>query len=623
MNARLTTRRGRLRTLLFFAIGLSAAALATLAYGLQLVSRLELASVDARFSIRGDTVTPSDVVVVGIDDVTFNETGLRWPFPRTVQADVIDRLAAAGAKVIAEDIQYTEPTTPMPGCGTPCEQLAEDEDAALAESVYNAGQGGSKVVLSTTEVADDGSTNVLGGNLRVLGARAGNGSYIPDADGVIRRFPYRIDGLETFPVVAAERALGHTLDPSTFPEKRVWIDFAPPGAVPFLSFSDVLTGKFDAALVRGMVVVIGVTAPSEQDVHATATSGEGVISGAEIQANAIHTVLQGFPLRSAPSWLDLLAIWILALAPPLLGLRLSAVSTIAGSAVLGVIYAAATQFAFERGTILAFIFPVGALLVSTVGGLGVHYLLEAFDRQRTRDTFARFVPENVVDQVLARTGGGLRLGGVRVVGTCMFADLRGSTQFAESLPPETVVDVINRYLGELTEAILGHGGTLISYLGDGFMAVFGAPIPQEDHADRAIAAAREILAERLPRFNEWLRAQGYGDDFTIGIGINTGPFMAGNVGSEKRLEYTAMGDTINTASRLEGSTKESGFYALIADSTRAAIVGADGGDLVAVGEVDVRGRQEKVTIWSIEAARKPQRTHSAATPVGARAIEPS
>ena len=164
--------------------------------------------------------------MVGIDDVTFQETGLHWPFPRSVQAKVIDRLTAAGAKVIAEDIQYTEPTTPMPGCGRPCEQLAEDEDAALAEAVYDAGQRGSKVVLSTTEVAADGSTNVLGGNLRVLGARAGNGSYIPDADGVIRRFPYQIDLLETFPVVAAERALGHTLDPSTFPEKRAWIDFA-------------------------------------------------------------------------------------------------------------------------------------------------------------------------------------------------------------------------------------------------------------------------------------------------------------------------------------------------------------------------------------------------------------
>jgi adenylate cyclase len=611
----LTTRRGRFRTLLFFAIGLGAGALATLAYESHLVSRLELTTVDTRFSIRGETTRPSDVVVVGIDDVTFDETGLRWPFARSVQAEVIDRLTAAGAKVIAEDIQYTEPTTPMPGCGKRCEQLAVDEDAALAESVYYAGQENSKVVLSTTEVADDGSTNVLGGNLRVLGARAGNGSYIPDADGVIRRFPYQIDGLETFPVVAAERALGHTLDPSAFPENEAWIDFVgPPGSVPYLSFSQVLAGKFDPTVVRGAMVVVGVTAPSEQDVHATSTSGEQLMSGAELQANAMHTVLQGFPLRSAPSWLNLLAIWILALTPPLLGLRLSAVSTIAGSVVLGAIYAAATQVAFEHGTIVAFIYPVGALLVSTVGGLAVHYLLEAFDRQRTRDTFARFVPENVVDEVLARTGGGLRLGGVRVVGTCMFADLRGSTMFAESLPPETVVDVINRYLGELTEAILGHGGTLISYLGDGFMAVFGAPIPQEDHADRAIAAAREILAERLPRFNEWLRGQGYGDDFTIGIGINTGPFMAGNVGSEKRLEYTAMGDTINTASRLEGSTKESGFYALIADSTREALIGPVGEDLVAVGEVDVRGRQEKVTIWSIEAARKPERAAVATSP---------
>ena len=495
----------------------------------------------------------------------------------------------------------------MPGCGTLCEQLAEDEDAALAESVYNAGQRGSKVVLSTTEVAADGSTNVLGGNARVLGARAGNGNYIPDADGVIRRFPYQIEQLETFPVVAAERALGHTLDPSAFPEKRAWIDFAgPPGTVPFLSFSQVLTGKFDPAVVRGKTVVVGGTAPSLQDVHATSTSGEGVMSGPEVQANAIHTVLQGFPLRSGavvaePARdLDPRTDAAAPRAPPLCGVDDRRARPCSGASMRSQHRSRSSTGRSSRSSI-----PIGALVVSTVGGLVAYYLLAAFDRQRTRDTFARFVPENVVDQVLAQTGGELRLGGVRVVGTCMFADLRGSTMFAESLPPETVVDVINRYLSELTEAILGHGGTLISYLGDGFMAVFGAPIQQEDHADRALAAAREILGERLPRFNEWLREQGHGDDFTIGIGINSGPFMAGNVGSEKRLEYTAMGDTINTASRLEGTTKESGFYALIADSTREALVGPVGGDLVAVGEVDVRGRQEKITIWSLEAARKP------------------
>jgi adenylate cyclase len=597
-------RRGRLHTALFIAIGLTVGGLAVMAYGFHLFERLELSTVDARFAIRGPAPTPKDVVVVGVDDITFSETGLRWPYPRSVQAKVIDQLVAAGAKVIAEDIQYTERTTPQRGCGERCVELANSEDQALAEAIYFADKKGSKVVLSTTEVAKDGSTNVLGGNAALVGARAANGNYLPDADSVIRRFPYEIQQLETFPVVSAERAMKRRLTPGEFPRGQAWIDFVgAPGAVPFIPFSHVLHGKFDPKLVRGKVVVVGVTAPSLQDVHATATSGGSVMSGPEVQANAIHTVLEGISLRTGPAWLDLFVICVLALVPPLLGLRFSAVWTIFSAILLGGAYAVGTQYEFNHGTIMAFVYPVGALAISTVGALGVHYVFAAFERQRARDTFARFVPETVAHQLLARSDEEL-LGGTRVVGTCMFTDLRGSTQFAESRPPEMVVQVINRYLGELTEAILGHGGTLISYLGDGFMAVFGAPIEQRDHADRAVAAAREMITERLPRFNEWFREQGFGDGFRIGVGINTGPFMAGNVGSERRLEYTAMGDTINTASRLEGSTKETDFYVLLAESTRAALV-APLDDLVAVGEVGVRGRHGSLQVWSIDEARKP------------------
>lgn len=587
------------------AIGVAAGGLAIVAYSVHLFQRLELSTVDTRFTIRGDLATPPNVVVVGVDARTFDETGLRWPFPRDVEAKVIDHLAAAGAKVIAEDIQYTEATTPMPGCGALCARLATKQDAALAQSVYDADQKGSKVVLSTTEVGPNGTTNVFGGHAAELGARVGNGNLIPDADGVIRRFPSQIDGLTTFSLVTAEVALGHKLAPSSFPHGRAWIDFVgPPGAIDFISFSRVLQGKFEPSAVRGAIVVVGATAPSLQDVHPTPTSGGSEMPGPEIQANAALTVLHGFPLRSGPSWLDLLVICILALAPPFLGLRLSAFWMLLATALLGLAYAGGAVYAFDHGTILAFVYPEAALVVSTIGVLSAHYVLVALDRQHTRDTFARFVPEEVVEQVLAHADRGLRLGGVRVVGTCMFADLRNSTRFAESLPPETVVHVINRYLGELTEAILGHGGTLISYLGDGFMAVFGAPIEQEDHADRAVSAAREILEERLPRFNEWLTGQGFSDPFLVGIGINSGPFMAGNVGSERRLEYTAMGDTINTASRLEGSTKASDFYVLFADSTRNALVGSVD-DVVPVGEVDVRGREGRIKTWSIERARKP------------------
>jgi len=185
----------------------------------------------------------------------------------------------------------------------------------------------------------------------------------------------------------------------------------------------------------------------------------------------------------------------------------------------------------------------------------------------------------------------------QVFGTCMFTDIRGFTTFSEGHDAPQVIDVLNRYLAEMSEAILRHGGTLASFLGDGFMAVFGAPLPQDDHADRALASAREIVEERLPRFNAELQAEGF-PGFNMGIGLNSGPFMSGNVGSEQRLQYTVIGDTINTASRIEGLTKGSGHIMFLADSTREALVNPPD-DLVYVDEFDIRGRQSRVKLWSI------------------------
>ena len=177
------------------------------------------------------------------------------------------------------------------------------------------------------------------------------------------------------------------------------------------------------------------------------------------------------------------------------------------------------------------------------------------------------MPENVVDQVLDRTDDDLRLGGVEREGTVMFSDLRGFTSFAESLPVTRVIEVLNRYLGEMSEAILNHGGTLVAYMGDGIMAVFGAPIESDDHADRALAAAREMLGARLETFNQYLRDEGLHETgFRMGVGLNSGPVMSGNVGSERRLEYTAIGDTTNTAARLEGMTKGTPHMLFAAES---------------------------------------------------------
>jgi adenylate cyclase len=224
--------------------------------------------------------------------------------------------------------------------------------------------------------------------------------------------------------------------------------------------------------------------------------------------------------------------------------------------------------------------------------------LHELERERLRGVFSRFVPEHVVEEVLERTDDDLRLGGSRDVGTVMFTDLRGFTAFSEATPPQRVIELLNEYFGEMIDAIFDHGGTLVGYRGDGVLAVFGAPIPFDDHADRSLAAAREMLEVRLPRFNRWLGEHGLGDGFAMGIGLNSGQFMSGNVGSARQLEYTVHGDTVNTAARLEAMTKAADTPILMAESTHEALLDPPA-DLAFVGEFDVRGRESKIRLWTL------------------------
>ena len=255
-------------------------------------------------------------------------------------------------------------------------------------------------------------------------------------------------------------------------------------------------------------------------------------------------------------------------AAPLASLRFGPIATIALAVALAAAFTVAVQIAFDDGHVVAFVYPLGALILSAAGALSVQLVTVAFERERVRDLFSRFVPENVVDEVLASADAGLRLGGVQREVTVMFTDLRGFTTFAETLTPDHVIDVLNHYLSEMSDAILDHGGTLVAYMGDGIMAVFGAPIVQADHADRALSAAREMLTVRLPRFNAWLREQELGSGFRMGIGLNSGRVMSGNVGSERRVEYTAVGDTTNSAARIEQLTKGTPHQLMLSGSTK-------------------------------------------------------
>jgi adenylate cyclase len=572
-------------------LALVCAAIALLAYETHLFNRQELSTVDTRFSIRGTQAAPKDLAVVQIDATTFDQLGLPWPFPRHLHAQLIDRLRRDGARVIAYDVQFNEPT------------LAR-EDNTLIRAVDRAY---GRVVLSGTEVDAHGHTNIFGGYevLRRVGARAGSTIIQPDPDGVLRKTPFAFDGLVGFAVASVEVAAARNVSAAPLAgANSFWIDYrGPHGTIPTYSFSRVLHGLLPARDFRDKIVVVGAGDASLQDIHTTPTSGEALMSGPEVEANAIWTVQHGFPLRSTPVALDILLILLMAAGPPLTNWRLKPLAALGTAVGLGTLYAAIAQLVFDAGRIMPVFIPLATLALSAIGALAVTAIFTAFERQWVHDTFSRFVPEAVVNDVLARTDENHRLGGVRRESTVLFSDLRGFTTYSESRHPNQVLECLNHYMTEMSEAIMDHGGTLVSYTGDGIIALFGAPIEQPDHADRALAAAREMLFERLPRFNEWMRERGLGEGFQMGIGINTGDIMSGQVGSEQRMEYAVMGDAANTGARLEGMTKGTPYSVFIAESTTELLhSGRDG--LCYVDELPVRGREATIRVWTISAEQE-------------------
>ena len=198
--------------------------------------------------------------------------------------------------------------------------------------------------------------------------------------------------------------------------------------------------------------------------------------------------------------------------------------------------------------------------------------LHDLEHERVRDIFMRFLPEPMVDEVLARTDGDARIRPELLTGTVLFGDLRGFTSYAEGRPVDEVIEAINTYLTLMTDAVLDHGGTLVDYMGDGIMAAFGAPVANDEHAELAIAAARAMAGEQLATFNAWLSATGVDEPLRMGIGINSGPVLSGSVGSPRRLDYAVIGDTTNTASRIEAMTKQLDHAVLFSagDEGRAA-----------------------------------------------------
>jgi adenylate cyclase len=484
-------------------------ALASIGFALALsatgrLNALEDATIDERFAIRGTQRPPKNLVIIAIDNKTYQDLNA-FPFPRTYYARLIDNLAAERPAAIVFDIDLANMSTiGKQNCdgGLPC------DDLALLTAISN--DPGITVFGSTQPNANgNGQVLFLGSPLgtRLLQEVGSLGSAVFPSNqpgGVYRQMIYSVQNVPTLYVAAAELAMHRHITAKQFGGDQ-WIDY--PGAehtIPWVSFSSVYDPKkygppdgwshpLPPDYFRGKIVFVGETQLSLQDFHATSTDDQ--MAGVEIEADATATILNGFPLKSAPGWVNFVLIVLLAGAVPAGSVRLGPAATGVLLIVTGVVFAAAAQLAFDAGLVVTVVYPFVALIAASYGTLThrLHYAGVDREHDRAHAALARFVPAAVADQLLAGTHNEPRLAAIELDGTVMFCDLRDFARFAENLSAARVIDVLNRYLTEMSEAILAYGGTLVAYMGDGIMGVFGAPLEQPDHADRALSATREIL----------------------------------------------------------------------------------------------------------------------------------
>ncbi|HUR35886.1 MAG TPA: adenylate/guanylate cyclase domain-containing protein [Vicinamibacterales bacterium] len=382
----------------------------------------------------------------------------------------------------------------------------------------------------------------------------------------------------------------------------------PSGTVPRVSMSRVLA---DGALndpsvqaLRGKVVIIGGDYQGMNDVHTTPysgrllTGGDGLMAGVEIQANIVETLLSGRETREAPAWLRYLTLFVF------IGFTTYAYrrrSPWTGLAELGVGLAVTLIIgfaAFQRFWLV----PAASLQL----GLMSAYLLafserltsEERDKARVKTMFKGYVSDSVVDMLLSSERR-LDLEGQSMHITVLFSDIRQFTTISEKLTPRETVEFLNAYYSSVVAVILEEGGRIDKFIGDAVMAEFGVPYNFPDHAHRALSAAVKIRAV-AKEFQEWMRTRFPDRDipeFHVGVGIHTGDAVVGNVGSETRMEYTAVGDTVNVASRLEGETKY--LNCVIAASVQTV---REAGGRVQTGiheTVRVKGRLEPVEVYEI------------------------
>jgi adenylate cyclase len=544
------------------------------------------------------------IVVVAIDDESVAAVG-RWPWSRAVHAELVDVMAADGASLIGYDVTF----------GSPGEDDPTGDDA-LATSIAAAGN----VVLTETATFEGKPGDLLVAQdlfppvpaFADAAAAVGHANTFPDVDGVIRALPPVIETTEgdlvpSLSFALAQLATGQvgsvkvrpdgvqvgSLEVPTGDVHLQDLNFA--AAYPTISALDVLEGRFEPGAFDGTIVLVGATALGLGDLVATPLDKAGKQPGVLVHANALNTILTGSFLEPEPQTVTLLWVFAIGLFVALITLYLRPWLAVLVGAASSVGYFALVFQRFDSGTVMNMVYPTIAGAVAYVSALAVRYFTEVRERKYVTNVFGRYLAKDVVEEVLTSPEGAVAtLDGASRPLAVLFADLRGFTAASEDAAPTEVVAALNDYLDAMTRAVVDEQGTIDKFMGDCVMAFWGAPRADPEYVTKAVRAAmrmQDLIEEAMttgPAGN--LKVKG------CGVGLSVGEAVVGNIGSNERLDYTAIGDTVNTASRLCGVA---GAGEIVVTEPFAEVLPADEFRLGELPPLRVKGKAQVLRVFQV------------------------
>jgi len=593
---------------------------------------LEEKTLDLRFTMRGKVAPGPETVIAVIDEKSINKLG-RFPWPRSVWGRVVDRLTEEGSKVIVFDVFFSE-------------RESVESDDLFQRAIMRSGRVILPVVFDFSETGykESGFTGkkldfmtpsaysilknadepflplkakmVLPTLLRfsAFAKALAHINMIPDMDGTIRwevlAIQYQGDyyapiGLQAARLYRGLKSEDLALDyrgsvqlgDTTIPVDgfgRMLINFrGPNNTFPMYSISDILDRTIRARAFRDKIVLIGATAQGIYDLRVTPFSTN--MAGIEKHASVVDTILRkDFIYRTEATVIPLILLFagILGIYLPRLGAKAGAGLFLA----LFVGYGWIVYYLFiSKGIWFNFVYPSSALVFGYTSQTAYRFFTEERRARDIRKMFSSYVSKRIVDELI-RDPSKARLGGERKEITVLFSDIRGFTSFSEKHQPEEVVSMLNEYLGAMTDIVFKYDGTLDKFIGDAIMALWGAPIGQPDHAERAVRCAL-AMGEKLGELQKKWADEGK-PVLDTGIGINTGEMVVGNMGAEgKKMDYTVIGDHVNLGARVESLTRQYNNHIIITEFTYEKVK-----DIVEVnklGSVTVKGKERPLVIYDL------------------------